>query len=71
MKLTDNVIFVTGGAHGIGAAMLRRFHREKPRGLVVADRDHAASHALAAELGGLDVPCDVSHESDIVNLVER
>ena len=30
---------VTGGAHGIGAAMLRRFHREKPRALVVADRD--------------------------------
>ena len=50
---------------------MRRFHREKPRGLVVADRDHAASHALATELGGLDVPCDVSHESDIVNLVER
>jgi NAD(P)-dependent dehydrogenase (short-subunit alcohol dehydrogenase family) len=71
VKLTDKVIVVTGGAHGIGAAMLRRFHREKPRGLVVADRDHAASHALAAELGGLDVPCDVSHESDIVNLVER
>ena len=71
MKLTDKVIVVTGGAQGIGAAMLRRFHREKPRGLVVADRDHAASHALARELGGLDVPCDVSHESDIVNLVER
>jgi NAD(P)-dependent dehydrogenase (short-subunit alcohol dehydrogenase family) len=71
MKLTDKVIVVTGGAHGIGAAMLRRFHREKPRALVVADRDLPAAEALAKELGGVAVACDVSRERDIVALVER
>jgi NAD(P)-dependent dehydrogenase (short-subunit alcohol dehydrogenase family) len=71
VKLTDKVIVVTGGAHGIGAAMLRRFHQEKPRALVVADRDRAGAEALAKELGGLAVFCDVSREADIVALVER
>lgn len=71
MKLTDKVIVVTGGAHGIGAAMLQRFHREKPRALVVADRDLPGAEALARELGGVAVACDVSRERDIVALVER
>lgn len=71
MKLTDKVVVVTGGAHGIGAAMLRRFHREKPRALVVADRDRAGAEALATELGGLAVACDVSREAELVALVER
>jgi NAD(P)-dependent dehydrogenase (short-subunit alcohol dehydrogenase family) len=71
VKLNDKVIVVTGGAHGIGAAMLRRFHREKPRALVVADRDLPAAEALAKELGGLAVACDVGREADLVALVER
>jgi NAD(P)-dependent dehydrogenase (short-subunit alcohol dehydrogenase family) len=66
VKLTDKVIVVTGGAHGIGAAMLK---------LVVADRDAAGAEALARELAGttsaLAVACDVSREADIVALVER
>jgi NAD(P)-dependent dehydrogenase (short-subunit alcohol dehydrogenase family) len=75
VKLTDKVIVVTGGAHGIGAALLKRFVREKPRALVVADRDAAGAEALARELAGttsaLAVACDVSREADIVALVER
>lgn len=71
MKLTGKVIVVTGGAHGIGAALLRRFAQEEPRALVVADRDVAAAEAVAAEVGGLAVGCDVSREADLVALVER
>ena len=77
MKLTDKVIVVTGGAHGIGAAMLRRFAGEKPRALVVADRDLPGAEALAKELGGLGaaaavaVACDVSREADLAALVAR
>ncbi len=75
MKLTDKVIVVTGGAHGIGAAMLRRFVREKPRAVVVADRDLPGAEALAKELGAATtataVACDVSREAEIVALVER
>ena len=71
MKLTDKVIVVTGGAHGIGRAMLERFARDKPRALVVADRDLPGAEAAARELGGLAVACDVSREADLVALVER
>ena len=71
MKLNDKVVVVTGGAHGIGAAMVRRFQREKPRALVIADRDIGAAEAVAAEVGGVAVACDVAQESHIVALVER
>jgi NAD(P)-dependent dehydrogenase (short-subunit alcohol dehydrogenase family) len=50
---------------------LRRFHREQPRALVIADRDAAGAAALAKELGALAVTCDVGREADIVALVER
>lgn len=71
VKLTGKVVVVTGGAHGIGAAMVRRFANEGARALVVADRDVTAAAAVAKEVGGLAVGCDVSRESDIVGLVER
>lgn len=71
MKLTDKVIVVTGGAAGIGRAMLRRFAVEKPRALVVADRDLAAAEATAREIGATAVACDVAREADIIALVEH
>jgi NAD(P)-dependent dehydrogenase (short-subunit alcohol dehydrogenase family) len=70
MKLTDKIIVVTGGGSGIGRAMVRRFAVEKPKKLVVADRDHAAAKAVALEVGGLAVACDVSRESEIRSLIE-
>jgi len=71
VKLTDKVIVVTGGANGIGRAMLRRFAKEKPKGLVVADRDLAGAETVAREVGGRAVACDVSREADIVRLVDE
>ncbi len=71
VKLTDKVIVVTGGARGIGRAMLRRFAVEKPRALVVADRDAGGAEVVAQEVGGVAVGCDVARESDLVALVRR
>ena len=71
MKLADKVVVVTGGANGIGRAMVRRFSTEKPRGVVVADLDLKAAEAVAREIGGLAVACDVSREGDIVRAIER
>jgi NAD(P)-dependent dehydrogenase (short-subunit alcohol dehydrogenase family) len=71
VKLTDKVVVVTGGANGIGRALVRRFAVEKPRGLVVADRDLAGAEAVAREVGGIAVECDVSKESEIVALARR
>jgi NAD(P)-dependent dehydrogenase (short-subunit alcohol dehydrogenase family) len=71
VKLNDKVVVVTGGAAGIGRALVRRFAQEKPRGLVIADRDAAAAEAVAREVGGLAVTCDVAHENQIQALIAR
>jgi NAD(P)-dependent dehydrogenase (short-subunit alcohol dehydrogenase family) len=52
-SLQDKVIFITGGAQGIGAEVARRL-RDKGAKLVLTDLDEAALTALAAQLGGED-----------------
>lgn len=71
MQIRDQVVVVTGGAHGIGRALCRRFAAEGARGVVVADLDLDAAQAVATEIHGLAVQTDVSLEADVVRLVER
>jgi NAD(P)-dependent dehydrogenase (short-subunit alcohol dehydrogenase family) len=71
MNLSDRVAVVTGGASGIGRALARRFADEGARGVVVADLDGAGAQAVAHEIGGLGVGCDVSDESQVADLVAR
>ncbi len=71
MQLRDKVIVVTGGGHGIGRALCERFHREGARAVVVADLDEGAAMSVASAVGGLGARCDVSHEADIVRLVDQ
>lgn len=71
MLLSDKVAIVTGGAHGIGEAIVRRLLEEGAR-VVLADSDEAG--ALTAErfsaLGPVTyVPCDVGERLDVRNLV--
>ena len=69
MDPTGKVIIVTGGAHGIGAALCRRFAAESAQRVIVADVDQNAAEDVAAEIDGLAVACDVSVESDVQQLV--
>jgi len=48
--LTDKVVFITGGARGIGAEVARRLSSKGAK-LVLTDLDQAELAALAAELG--------------------
>lgn len=68
--LADRVCIVTGGAQGIGEACIRRFAREGAK-LVIADIDDARGAALARELGGLYVHCDVGDKAQVDALVAR
>ena len=69
MKLTGKVAVVTGGAAGIGRALCRRLSAEGAS-VVVADRDAPGAAAVAAEIGGLAVPADVSVEAEVAALVD-
>ena len=54
---------VTGGASGIGEASARQLAGLGAR-VVIADLQEEKGHAVASELGGLYVKCDVSSEED-------
>ncbi|EEE58891.1 hypothetical protein OsJ_10511 [Oryza sativa Japonica Group] len=71
-RLEGKVAIVTGGARGIGEAIVRLFVKHGAK-VVIADIDDAAGEALAAALGphvGF-VRCDVSVEEDVERAVER
>lgn len=62
-SLEGKVGLVTGGAGGFGSAMARRLAARGAR-VVVADVDEARAAAVAEEVGGASVRCDVSSPED-------
>jgi NAD(P)-dependent dehydrogenase (short-subunit alcohol dehydrogenase family) len=69
MQVKDKVAVVTGAAGGIGEAVARAYAREGARGVVVADMDRDRLDAVAREIGGLAVACDVGAEADVQKLI--
>jgi NAD(P)-dependent dehydrogenase (short-subunit alcohol dehydrogenase family) len=70
MIVQDKVVVVTGAAHGIGEALVKRFHREGARAVVAADIDSDGAKRVAPDTGfGMGV--DVGRESDIKKLVDE
>src|SRR5471032_3373445 len=63
MQIQDNVFIVTGGASGLGASTARMI-AEAGGKVVLADVQVDAGQALAAELNGVFVKCDVTSEAD-------
>ncbi|MCI3133642.1 SDR family NAD(P)-dependent oxidoreductase [Phenylobacterium aquaticum] len=59
-SLKDRAVFITGGASGIGAALVEAFHGQGAR-VGFIDRDADAGAALAGRLGRVWFqPCDVT-----------
>ena len=50
-SVDSQVVFITGGGHGIGAEVARRLHAKGAK-LVLTDLDAAALAAMSGELGG-------------------
>jgi NAD(P)-dependent dehydrogenase (short-subunit alcohol dehydrogenase family) len=69
MEVRGKVVIVTGGALGIGRALCRRFAREGARAIIVADVNEAGAKAVAEEIKGRAVTCDVRKEDDVIRLV--
>jgi NAD(P)-dependent dehydrogenase (short-subunit alcohol dehydrogenase family) len=69
MEIRGNAFLITGGASGLGAATARLIAREGGK-VALADLNEAAGNALAGELGGTFVKCDVSREEDAQRAVD-
>ena len=63
MDIAGKVFIVTGGASGLGEGTARMFAEHGAK-VVVADLQADRGEAVAAEIGGRFVRCDVSQEAD-------
>ncbi len=63
MDIAGKVFIVTGGASGLGEGTARMLTAHGAK-VVIADLQADKGAALAAELGGVFVRCDVSQEAD-------
>jgi len=63
MHIADQVFIITGGASGLGAATARMLAQAGGK-VVLADVQQDGGRALAAELDGVFVHCDVTSEAD-------
>lgn len=63
MQIQEQVFIVTGGASGLGAATARMLAQAGGK-VVLADVQEDGGRALAAELDGVFVRCDVTSEAD-------
>ena len=68
MKISGKVFIVTGGASGLGEGTARMLAENGAR-VVVADMQDAKGAAVARDIGGLFVRCDVTQEADGVAAV--
>jgi NAD(P)-dependent dehydrogenase (short-subunit alcohol dehydrogenase family) len=68
--LDGRVCIVTGAAQGIGEACARRLAGDGAE-VVLADIDDARGQALAQELQGLYVHCDVGDKAQVDTLVQK
>ena len=63
MEIADKVFIVTGGASGLGEGTARMLAGHGGK-VVIADLQADRGTAVAAEIGGRFVSCDVSREED-------
>ncbi len=68
MQFDGKVTIITGGASGIGAACARNFAGRGAK-VAVADLNFEAAQAVANDIGGMAVKCDVGKEADVDALV--
>jgi len=70
MEIQGKIAVVTGGASGIGEALVERFHRDGAAHVVVVDRDEAGAMAVAERVGGTGIAVDVTDEAAIAKLIQ-
>jgi NAD(P)-dependent dehydrogenase (short-subunit alcohol dehydrogenase family) len=69
-EFTDRVVFISGGASGIGAAAAHAFAAQGAK-VVVGDVQLERAASVARDVGGLAVPCDVRNDAMIAAAVAQ
>lgn len=70
MDLKHGKALITGGSSGIGYATAQLL-RDRGADVAICGRKADAVDQAASELGALGIVADVSHEDDVVQMVER
>jgi NAD(P)-dependent dehydrogenase (short-subunit alcohol dehydrogenase family) len=65
MKINGQAALVTGGASGLGAATARELARQGAK-VAVLDRNWAGAKAVADEIGGIGLECDITSSESVV-----
>ena len=71
MELKGVHVVVTGGAGGIGQALVQRFADEGARAVVVADMSRERAAEVAERVGGLGIGFDAGTEAGVRALIEE
>lgn len=70
MDIQGKVFIVTGGASGLGEGTARMLAANGAK-VVIADMQADKGQAVAQDIGGVFVPCDVSSEADGQAVVQQ
>ena len=65
MKIENQAALVTGGASGLGAQTARELARRGAK-VAVLDRNADGAKAVAAEIGGIGIGCDITSTESLV-----
>ena len=69
MKLDGQAALVTGGASGLGAATAKALASAKVK-VAILDTDIEGGKAIAKEIDGIAIECDVSNEQSGERAIE-
>ena len=69
MNIHGHAALVTGGASGLGAATARELARQGAK-VAVLDRNAEGAAAVAAEVGGIGLGCDITDTASVLAAIE-
>lgn len=69
MDIQGQAALVTGGASGLGAATARELARQGAK-VAVLDRNADGAKAVAAEIGGIGIGCDITDTASVLAALE-